>query len=103
MQETYVIMEWCDRGSLEAAVSDGLYHGDEGGNGKQQANMPMICATLLDISAGMTYLHKMHILHCDLKLRNVLLKSSQASCHHSFNDRSLSYSISQAIQGLHCL
>ena len=82
-------MEWCDRGSLEAAVSDGLYHGGEGGNGNQQANMPMICATLLDIAAGMAYLHKMHILHCDLKLRNVLLKSSQASDHHNFNDRSL--------------
>lgn len=76
-QETFVVMEWCDRGSLESAVSDGVFHLHQTDRWHQQANMPLICATLLDISAGMAYLHKMHILHCDLKLRNALLKSSQ--------------------------
>ena len=79
LQETFVVMEWCDRGSLESAVSDGVFHLHQTDRWHQQANMPLICATLLDISAGMAYLHKMHILHCDLKLRNALLKSSQAS------------------------
>lgn len=76
-QETFVVMEWCDRGSLESAVSDGVFHQHQPGLFEDQANMPTVCATLLDIAAGMAYLHKMHILHCDLKLRNVLLKSSQ--------------------------
>lgn len=75
-QETYVVMEWCEKGSLQSAVSDGIFHvhGSEWGH---DAIMPIICATLLDISTGMAYLHKMHVLHCDLKLRNVLLKLAQ--------------------------
>ena len=73
-----MVMEWCDRGSLEAAVTDGTFHPHEMELGQEQPDMPMICATLLDVSAGMAYLHRMHILHCDLKLKNVLLKSSQA-------------------------
>ena len=78
LQETYVVMEWCDRGSLESAVSEGVFHGGQAGC-DQPADMPIVCATLLDISAGMAYLHRLHILHNDLKLRNVLLKSSQVS------------------------
>lgn len=76
MQETYVVMEWCEKGSLQSAVADGVFHvhGSEWGH---DAIMPIISATLLDISIGMAYLHRMHILHCDLKLRNVLLKLAQ--------------------------
>ncbi len=89
IQETYVVMEWCDRGSLESAVSDGVFHQHQAGLLEEQANMPTVCATLLDIAAGMAYLHKMHILHCDLKLRNLLLKSSQASATGSLRKASL--------------
>lgn len=69
-------MEWCEKGSLQSAVADGVFHvhGSEWGH---DAIMPIISATLLDISTGMAYLHRMHILHCDLKLRNVLLKLAQ--------------------------
>ena len=76
IQETYVVMEWCEKGSLQSAVADGVFHvhSSEWGH---DAIMPIICATLLDIATGMAYLHKMHILHCDLKLRNVLLKLAQ--------------------------
>ena len=73
-----MVMEWCDRGSLEAAVTDGTFHPHEMELGQEQPDMSMISATLLDVSSGMAYLHRMHILHCDLKLKNVLLKSSQA-------------------------
>lgn len=78
MQETCVVMEWCEKGSLQSAVSDGIFHvhGSEWGH---DAIMPIISATLLDIATGMAYLHKMHVLHCDLKLRNVLLKLAQVT------------------------
>ena len=83
MQETCVVMEWCEKGSLQSAVSDGIFHvhGSEWGH---DAIMPIICATLLDIATGMAYLHKMHVLHCDLKLRNVLLKLAQVTLLCSF-------------------
>lgn len=69
-------MEWCEKGSLQSAVSDGMFHVHDSAWG-HDAIMPMICAILLDIATGMAYLHKMHILHRDLKLRNVLLKAAQ--------------------------
>lgn len=88
MQETYVVMEWCEKGSLQSAVSDGIFHvhGSEWGH---DAIMPIICATLLDISTGMAYLHKMHVLHCDLKLRNVLLKLAQVQLQFLVADLAL--------------
>lgn len=77
MQETYVVMEWCEGGSLEAAVERQLFHIRSCPAWAQQADVLRIAATLLDIASGIAYLHQMHIVHRDLKLKNVLLKFSQ--------------------------
>ena len=75
VQETYVVMEWCGGGSLEEAVAKQLFHVSSAGC--QKADVLMISVTLLDIACGMAYLHQMHIVHRDLKLKNVLLKASK--------------------------
>ena len=67
-------MEWCDAGSLAAALSDGRLKpaGVEG----DASSFEAICTTLLEVALAMDHLHAMHIMHRDLKAKNVLLSSS---------------------------
>jgi serine/threonine protein kinase len=39
-------------------------------------NLTTLLLTLLEVAGGMAYLHRMGVVHCDLKPANVLLKSS---------------------------
>lgn len=74
------MMEYCDQGSLEDAVSQGVFHLNQPASpGEGRADMACVCATLLDVASALAYLHKLHILHRDLKLKNVLLKSAEVS------------------------
>lgn len=76
--ETRIVMEYCDQGSLEDAVSQGVFHLNQPASpGEGRADMACVCATLLDVASALAYLHKLHILHRDLKLKNVLLKSAE--------------------------
>ncbi|WIA38873.1 hypothetical protein OEZ86_002148 [Tetradesmus obliquus] len=53
-----------------------------GGNalppGRLRVNMRWLLLTLLEVAEGMAYLHRMGVVHCDVKPANVLLKSSNA-------------------------
>lgn len=68
-------MEFCDCGSLEDATTDGRLS-DGGGC---DVDLEMLCMTLYEVARAMEYLHRMHIMHRDLKLANVLLKSDPVS------------------------
>ncbi|KAK9842451.1 hypothetical protein WJX81_000763 [Elliptochloris bilobata] len=63
--ETWIVMAFCDQGTLEQAVRQGRFTG----------NLTAIYLCLLDIAAGMDYLHSLGILHSDLKAANVLLRT----------------------------
>ncbi|KIZ00957.1 Serine/threonine-protein kinase ppk16 [Monoraphidium neglectum] len=41
-----------------------------------RVNLTTLLLTLLEVAGGMAYLHRMGVVHCDLKPANVLLKSS---------------------------
>ena len=74
--ETWIVLEYCDRGSLEAAIAAGRFmRGDGGGGGR---DMAAIYAALRDVAAGMEYLASLGVVHADLKPANILLKSTAA-------------------------
>ncbi|CAL8465124.1 g4659 [Coccomyxa elongata] len=63
--ETLLLMEYADLGTLDRRIVQGRLKGD----------LVSMLLCLIDISAGMSYLHSIGLLHSDLKGANVLLKS----------------------------
>ena len=77
LQETHIVMEFCDGGSLEEALGRGVFHPTASG-GAQEPDLAAVCATLLDIAAAMEYLHQhARVILQDLKPKNVLLASCE--------------------------
>ncbi|KAK9838332.1 hypothetical protein WJX81_005126 [Elliptochloris bilobata] len=69
--ETWMLLEYCDRGNLDRAISSGLFRRR---NGWPDLDGMLRC--LIDIAAGMDYLHSLGVIHGDLKGANCLLKST---------------------------
>lgn len=68
-------MELCDRGSLQSAISKGVFApGARWGAGTA---LRALVRTVREVAQGMSYLHQQGIQHGDLKPGNVLLKSSR--------------------------
>eukprot|EP00878_Enallax_costatus_P001186 GHUV01001328.1.p1 GENE.GHUV01001328.1~~GHUV01001328.1.p1 ORF type:complete len:1396 (+),score=459.68 GHUV01001328.1:226-4413(+) len=70
--ETWMIMEFCEKGSLDRAVTRKRFIRKEDG----QPEMIGIYKALLDTASGLDYLHSIGVVHGDLKTANVLLKGS---------------------------
>ncbi|KAL0043223.1 hypothetical protein WJX82_007959 [Trebouxia sp. C0006] len=70
--QTWILLEYCDRGSIEMACVQNRFTNRLDG----KANMVNLYKSLQDIAAGMDYLHSLGVLHGDLKGANVLLKST---------------------------
>ncbi|WIA31940.1 hypothetical protein OEZ86_002799 [Tetradesmus obliquus] len=70
--ETWIIMEFCEKGSLERAVSRGKFVRRE----DRQPEMIGVYKALLDTASGLGYLHSIGVVHGDLKSANVLLKGA---------------------------
>ncbi|KAL0035971.1 hypothetical protein WJX77_009876 [Trebouxia sp. C0004] len=70
--QTWMLLEYCDRGSMEKACEQNRFRNKQDG----KPDMVNIYKSLQDIAAGMDYLHTVGVLHGDLKGANVLLKST---------------------------
>ncbi|BDA46411.1 probable serine/threonine-protein kinase/receptor R826 at N-terminal half [Coccomyxa sp. Obi] len=74
MLETWLLLEFCDRGNLDRAIMQ--QKSFQYSNGKP--NLESMYRCLIDIAAGMDYLHSLGVINGDLKPANVLLKSTNA-------------------------
>jgi len=70
--ETWLVLEYCDRGSLAKAVRKGLLSHQK----TMKPIMDHVLLSALDVANAMNYLHSLGITHGDLKADNVLLKSA---------------------------
>jgi len=73
--ETWIVLEYMDRGTLDAAVAAGRF-APKGARGARDDAAVWAC--LKDVAAGLAYLHGLGIVHGDLSTANVLLKSTAA-------------------------
>ncbi|KAI8462306.1 MAG: hypothetical protein J3K34DRAFT_527838 [Monoraphidium minutum] len=69
-----VVMELCDRGTLRDAIAAGLLHTRLKG-GAVGVKLAPCLEILLDVAYAVQYLHSMQLVHGDIKLENILLKS----------------------------
>jgi len=69
---TWLVMEYCDRGSLSSALYNRVFCSP---GGDCRPHMAHILLTAMDVAAAMRYLHMRGIIHGDLKAQNCLLKS----------------------------
>ncbi|WIA39118.1 hypothetical protein OEZ86_005253 [Tetradesmus obliquus] len=72
--EVSLVLEYCDWGSLRTALDAGAFFAED-----NSLNYAAILDTAADIARAMMHLHKNQVLHSDLKVRNVLLKSDASA------------------------
>ncbi len=76
-KHTWIVLEFCDRGTLQSAIDKGLLRT---GNSTWRGgpSMRAVLAVAHDIAAGMVYLHAQGVVHGDLGPKNVLLVQDNA-------------------------
>ncbi|KAJ9529279.1 hypothetical protein QJQ45_007960 [Haematococcus lacustris] len=70
-----ICMEYCDMGTLCDAVQQGAFHDHTAATPEAAPRWPAIYQTLLELALALRYLHSLSLVHRDVKLQNVLLKS----------------------------
>lgn len=74
--EAWILMEYCDTGTLEKAIDKGQFCE----NGRfEKPKMLHVLFAALEIASAMTHLHSCGIIHGDLKPENVLLQGCDPS------------------------
>ena len=74
-QQTFIVMEYADRGSLQEAVDRGWMMKDRSDVDKG-ANMAAVLATALEVAGAIKFLHSSSVIHGDLSGWNVMLVSN---------------------------
>ena len=75
-KETWIMMEYCDMGSLQDGIHLKRFHRD---SDLMRPHLEKILAVSSQISEAMVCLHRNGVVHGDLKTQNVFLKTNIAS------------------------
>ncbi|PNW87297.1 hypothetical protein CHLRE_02g117050v5 [Chlamydomonas reinhardtii] len=84
MGEVWIIMEFCDRGSLQDALDRGALKLRKPSGEMGETHLPMMVATACEVASALQYLHDKGIVHGDLTAWNVML----CTAHDPAADRS---------------
>lgn len=97
--ETWLLLEYCDKGSLQDAVDRGWFHADQNGHidSRTKPNMRAIRATAHEIAAALAYLHSQDLLHGDLTGGNILLASSGDADERGFCAKVADFGLSRTL------
>lgn len=74
MCETIMVQEYCDQGTLQAAVDKGRFRAKDSADAP---DMALVVATAREIAGALKHLHSRNITHGDLSANNVLLVSDK--------------------------
>lgn len=74
-QGRYLIMDYCDRGTLRDVMNDA-----------QSISLALKVNLILDLLSGLRYLHQLDICHCDLKPQNILLSQGHDRLYARIGD-----------------
>ncbi|GLI62576.1 hypothetical protein VaNZ11_005250 [Volvox africanus] len=77
MGEVWIIMEFCDRGSLQDALDRGALKLRKAGGEMGETHLPMMISTACEVASALHYLHDKGIVHGDLTAWNVMLCTAQ--------------------------
>ncbi|KAG2392248.1 hypothetical protein C9374_012500 [Naegleria lovaniensis] len=93
----FMLMEYCDKGSLEEIIQKHLKQCTSPSTGRDEAAdkhlpFPFILSTIKQCVSVLAYIHKQHIVHRDLKPANLLFKSPSSSSTSSSSSNNSSSS-----------
>lgn len=78
--EAWIMMEYCDQGSLSSFIQrKGFHRLTDKGDELAKQKMKSVIILMKQIVEAMVYLHKSGVIHSDLKSQNVFLKTSSES------------------------
>lgn len=85
--QTWIVQEFCDGGSLSDFVH---FHDGLRDPVTDSLNVRLLLSILSDVVLAMQYMHSQHIIHGDLKSRNILLVQNEAQLSAKVIDFGLS-------------
>ncbi|AFY72751.1 serine/threonine protein kinase [Synechococcus sp. PCC 7502] len=82
----YLVMEYCEAGTLRNLIDGNLERSPSWQNNLPQHNLQQYLRLVIEILAGLKYAHSLNIVHCDIKPENVLLKLTKTGWQAKISD-----------------